>query len=759
MTMPARKQPSDLPLPGFAPPVEVEGVLEKILFHNESNGYTVLRLKPRGKSELLSAVGHMLPPQPGSGLRLTGQWTEHPRFGRQLQFSAYECLLPATSEGIRAYLSSGLIKGVGPKTAARIVEMFGDATFDVLDNKPDLLAEVKGLSAKTLESVRRSWAEHKSIRDLIMFLQPHDISTSYAVRIFKHYGPYSLEVVRDNPYRLAMDIHGIGFATADALAMKLGIDRDSPLRAEAAVLYALRQTNDDGHIYYPLTELVALAAENFQVEPALAEQAVFQLRDQERLVIEDLAAGQMLKPQLPLLPFECEDGPGADSRAVYLALHHHCESGISHYLQRILRSPKSVLFPNPEQDLEAGLAKSALELAEGQVEAVRAAITSKVLVITGGPGTGKTTIINTIIRVFQARKGRILLAAPTGRAAKRMAETSGMEAKTIHRLLEFSPGENGFARNEDNPLACGLLVIDEASMLDNMLMYHLLKAVPLGATVVFVGDVNQLPSVGPGNVLRDIISSGVVPVVELTEIFRQAAESAIVTNAHSINQGLMPQLRPLDGELSDFYFIRQEDPEKAADLIAELVTSHIPRRFRLDPVNDVQVLTPMHKGAAGATALNAKLQAALNRQEKRLVRGDRQFRLDDKVMQIRNNYDKDVFNGDIGRICHVDAEDKEVTVRYEDRNIIYAQDELDEIIPAYAISIHKSQGSEYPAVVMPILTQHYVLLQRNLLYTGVTRGKKLVVVVGSIKAMNMAVKNNSTRKRYTWLAQRLRAGE
>ncbi len=751
---------SDLPL--LRQNLEVEGALERILFHNESNGYTVLRVKPRHKADFFAAVGHMVPPQPGVGLRLTGQWVEHPRFGRQFHFTAYECLLPATAEGICSYLASGLIKGVRQKTAMRIVEMFGEATFEVLDNNPDLLGKVKGISAKTLESIKKSWAEHKSIRDLIMFLQPHDISTSYAVRIFKHYGPYALDVVQENPYRLAMDIHGIGFATADSLAMKLGIGPESPLRAEAAVLYALRQTSDEGHLYYPLNELTRLTAESFNVEPALAEAAIFSLQHQERLVIEDFATNNLCLPLFaaqaasPASPSSEDDGP--DSRGVYLSQHYHCESGISHYLQRILRSPKSVSLPRPEEALTEALEKSGLELAEGQVEAVRQSLRSKVLVITGGPGTGKTTIINTILKVFQGAKARILLAAPTGRAAKRMAESSGQEAKTIHRLLEYSPNEDGFARNEDNPLACGLLVVDEASMLDNTLMYHLLKAVPLGATVIFVGDVNQLPSVGPGNVLRDIISSGVVPVVELTEIFRQAAESSIVTNSHCINRGIMPQLRPLEGELSDFYFIRQEDPEKAADMIAELVSSHIPRRFKFHPVNDIQVLTPMHKGAAGATALNHKLQGVLNPKSEHLMRGEKQYRLDDKVMQIRNNYDKDVFNGDIGRICYLDAEEKELTVRFDDRNITYAFDELDEIVPAYAISIHKSQGSEYPAVVMPILTQHYVMLQRNLLYTGVTRGKKLVVVVGSIKALNMAVKNNSTVRRFTRLAQRLRAG-
>ncbi len=719
------------------PRVEISGTLDKILFCNPENGYTVLRLKPHNKADFITAVGILPPLQPGGGVKLCGDWVNHPRFGRQLQVQSCENLLPATAEGIIHYLGSGMIKGVRGGLARRIVSRFKEDTFRVLDEEPDRLLEVSGLGVKVVDSIKTAWDEHKSIRDLIMFLQPHGISTAYAVRIFRHYGGDSLSIVRENPYRLAMDIHGIGFLSADEAARKLGFERDSPLRAQAGILYMLKRTNDDGHVYYPLPDLVELTSQELDIDPSLAEEAVFVLQADGRVVVEELA-----------------DQDGLEHQAVYLSLYHHYESKISFYLQRLLRSPKTVRFEAPESALAEGLAKSPLELAGEQVEAVEASLTGKVLVVTGGPGTGKTTVINTIIKVFQTRKAKILLAAPTGRAAKRMSETSGLESKTIHRLLEYSPAEDGFARNEDNPLACGLLVVDEASMMDTMLMYHLLKAVPLGATLILVGDVNQLPSVGPGNVLRDVIASGVVPVVELVEIFRQAAESEIIINAHRINHGEMPETGQKEG-LSDFYFIRQEDPDKAADLIVDLVKNHIPRRFRLHPVDDIQVLTPMHKGSAGAQALNAKLQAALNGQTLKLQRGDRAFRLDDKVMQIRNNYEKDVFNGDIGRICHVNSEDRELTVRFEDKNVIYSSEELDEIVPAYAISIHKSQGSEYPAVVLPILTQHYVLLQRNLLYTAVTRGKKLVIIVGSPRALAMAVKNNQMRRRHTWLAQRL----
>jgi exodeoxyribonuclease V alpha subunit len=722
--------------------VEITGTLERVTFHNRENGYTVLRVKPHGKPQetmAVAAVGSMHDPQVGAALRLTGEWVEHPRFGRQFQFEHYDLLLPATTEGIRHYLGSGLIKGVRLGLAKRIVDHFGEDTFDILDTDPDRLAEVKGLPLKAIEAVKDGWSAHRSVRSLIMFLQPHGISTSYAVRIYRHYGPDALQVVRENPYRLAMDIRGIGFLSADAAAVKLGVPRDSPLRAEAGVLYTLKNLSDDGHVFFPLDELVQKSAEGLDIDSDLVEEAVRSLAKQERVVIEDLYDKHGLLRHT----------------GVYLARSHQCEAGIAHYLQRILHSPKSISFPDKQAAVNLGLSKTPVELGAEQIEAVRATLDNKALVITGGPGTGKTTVLNTIIKIFEERKSKILLAAPTGRAAKRMSESSGKEAKTIHRMLEYSPMEDSFGHNENNPLACGLLVIDEASMLDTMLMYHLVKAAPLGATLVFVGDVDQLPSVGAGNVLRDIMASGVVEVVELREIFRQAAESAIILNAHRINAGEMPLPRKDDDALADFYFIRQEDPEKCADCIVDLVCRHIPRRFRFNPVDDIQVLTPMHKGAAGAVALNAKLQAALNPRQTGLKHGDRQFRLDDKVMQIRNNYEKDVFNGDIGRVCYVNIEDKELTVRFEERNVLYFQDELDELAPAYAISVHKSQGSEYPAVVMPILTQHYVLLQRNLLYTGVTRGKRLVVIVGSPRAVGMAVHNDRTLNRYTWLGERL----
>lgn len=716
----------------------LRGTLERVVFHNADNGYSVLRVKVQGKSDPVTVVGVMVAPQPGIGMQAFGTWINDARFGRQFKMERFETLLPASLEGIRHYLGSGLIKGVGPRLAGRIVESFGTGTFQVLDEDPDQLSAIKGISPRLVSTIKTAWAEHKGIRELIMFLQPHGVSTSYAVRIFRHYGTDALAVVRENPYRLAMDIHGIGFLTADTVAMKLGFTHDSAIRAEAGLLYVLRRVTDEGNVFFPYDKLVHQTADELGVETALLEDALRSLVADERIVIDTLTA---------------DDGAPFDG--VYLSRYHHCESKIAFYLHRILHSPKSVRFTEPETMLEKVLGMLPIALAEEQIEAARSSLGGKIVVITGGPGTGKTTVINAIIKLFQTAKGKVLLAAPTGRAAKRMSETSGLESKTIHRLLEYSPKEDGFARNENNPLACGLLVVDEASMLDTLLMYHLLKAVPLGATLVLVGDVNQLPSVGPGNVLKDIIHSGVVEVVRLTEVFRQAAASEIIMNAHRINQGEVPPLMPPSQGLSDFYFIRQDDPEKCADMIVELVRDHIPRRFKFDPVDDIQVLTPMHKGSAGVAALNNRLQAALNVQTQKVQRGERQYRLDDKVMQLRNNYDKDVFNGDIGRICYVNSDDRELTVRYEDRNVLYSFEELDEISPAYAISVHKSQGSEYPAVVIPILTQHYMLLQRNLVYTAVTRGKRLVVLVGSVRALHMAVSNNKTHKRYTWLNKRL----
>lgn len=747
--------------------VEVCGTVERIIFHNEENGFTVLRLmpedntaksesgngerrspkaRPESQRDPVACVGHMTMPKAGARLRVRGRWINNPRFGRQIEFSDAEELLPATAEGIRLYLASGLIKGVGEEIAARIVDFFGADAIRILDEEPQKLLAVRGIGKKTLERICHSWAQHQGERSLLLFLQPHGITPALGIRIYKTYGEHALEIVRENPYRLAMDIRGIGFLTADAIAVKLGFAPDDQLRVQAAALYSLQKASEEGHVYLPQERLLADVAERVGAPPEAVLEALETLEQEQRLVREDFSHLETWKANT------AKDG---EQVGVYLGRFHHCESKTAYYLQRLLHSPKSVRLPDADALAARIAAQLPIELAPEQLAAVKAAARHKVLVITGGPGTGKTTIINAIIKLFETARARILLAAPTGRAAKRMTETSGREARTIHRLLEYSPREDGFAKNEDSPLACGLLVVDEASMMDCLLFYHLLKAVPLGATLVLVGDVHQLPSVGPGNVLGDIISSRAAPVAELTEIFRQSAESEIICNAHSINQGILPPLESSHERLSDFYFIRQSDPERAATLMVELVTQHIPRRFGLDAVNDVQLLTPMHKGAVGAGRMNALLQDALNPNGLEVRRGERIFRLQDKVMQIRNNYEKDIFNGDMGRITFLDPGARSLSVSFDGRVVPYDFDELDELVPAYAISIHKSQGSEYPCVVIPIMMQHYVLLQRNLVYTGVTRGKRLVILVGEPRALQMAVKNNKTQRRFTRLAERL----
>ncbi len=714
--------------------VEVDASVERIYFHNEVNGYTVMRIMPDDAKDAQTAVGFMINPQVGMQVHIVGSWVNNPRYGRQISMSTCEEKLPATTEGMRLFLASDLIKGIGTVAAGRIVETFGKDTMRIMDEEPERLLEIRGIGKKTLPRIIKSWMENRGPRELMVFLQPYGITASYAVRIYKHYGPMALEIIKNNPYVMAMDVRGIGFITADNAAQKLGFSKDSPLRAEAGLLYTLAKCNDDGHVYMPKDALLTLTSDSLEISYDLLDDAISSLEAEQRIVCESLNG---------------EEG-------IYLSRYYHYEEKISFYLKRILHSPKSVHFNGADNIVDEVIKSMPISMAPEQEEAVRTSTKSKIMVLTGGPGTGKTTIINAIIKVFQKAKAKILLAAPTGRAAKRMAEATNCEAKTIHRLLEFNPTEDGFARNENNPLACSLMVVDEASMMDTLLFYHLLKAAPLGVTILLVGDVHQLPSVGPGNVLKDIIASNAVPVVELTEIFRQSSESEIICNAHLINKGEVPYLESSRERLSDFYFISQNEPEKVAELIVDLVKNHIPRRFGLNPVDDIQVLTPMHKGAVGSGNLNALLQKALvpNR-EQQLQRGERLFCLDDKVMQIRNNYEKDVFNGDIGRIIIMDIKERTLTVRYDERNVPYDFDELDEVVPAYAISIHKSQGSEYPAVVIPLMTQHYVLLQRNLVYTGVTRGKQLVILVGEKRALNMAVKNNRTHKRFTRLCERL----
>ncbi len=725
-----------------AEPLSLTGELERVIFHNPDNGFCVLRLLLK-TGDSTSCVGILLEPRTGSRLRLLGHWANNPRFGRQFEFSSAEELLPASREGIRLYLSSGLIKGLGAELASRIVDYFGEKTLEILDSDPERLREVRGIGPKNLERIRASWAEHLGMRDLLLFVQPQGVSPSLAVRIYRVYGADSLSIVKENPYRLAMEIHGIGFQTADAMAAKLGFAQDHPLRIQAGCLYLLQKASDDGHVFLPQSRLRTLVCAQLACAEEVAQKAIDSLIESKRLIREAAFSSELLT-----------DAQDAEP-AIYLQRFHHCESKSAYYLTRLIHSPKSVHFAHAESLVLKLARELPIELAARQLDALRMAAEAKILLITGGPGTGKTTLINAIIRLFESARTRILLAAPTGRAAKRMAESSQREARTIHRLLEYSPKEDGFARNEDNPLSCGLLVVDEASMMDNLLFFHLLKAVPLGATLILVGDVNQLPSVGPGNVLGDLLHSGVIPIVELKDIFRQSAESEIICNAHLINKGELPRLESNRERLSDFYFIHKNDPEEAAELIVEMIKQHIPRKFGLNPIDDVQLLTPMHRGAVGSEQMNARLQAALNPNGLELRKGERAFRLNDKVMQIRNNYEKDIFNGDIGRISHIDLRERTLSVSFDERVLPYEFEELDELTMAYAISIHKAQGSEYPAVVIPLMMQHFMLLQRNLVYTGITRGKRLVILVGEQRALAMAVRNNKTHSRFTRLCQRI----
>ena len=721
---------------------DLQGQIERITYSNEENGYTVAKVKVYGRSDLVTVVGNLLSPTPGEVIHMKGEWVNNPKYGEQFKVVHYKSLVPASVSGIQKYLGSGLIKGIGPVMAKRIVKKFGEDTLEVIEHAIQKLTEVDGIGEKRIEMIENAWAAQKEIREVMVFLQSHGVSSGYAAKIFKQYRHQSIEVVKENPYRLAADIFGIGFITADNIAEKLGIAKNSELRAEAGILYVLNQLSDDGHVYYPYELLIDRCQEILGVDREIIIKALGTLSLDKRIVIEDLHQDSE----------ECRE----NNKAVYLARYHFSETSIANKIKTLISAPTLIRKIDADKAIEWVQKQIAITLAEKQKEAITSAIENKVMVITGGPGTGKTTIINSVIKIFSRIGVQILLAAPTGRAAKRMSEVTGHEAKTIHRMLKYSIKGGGFEKNDENPLDCDLLIVDEASMIDTILMHHLLKAIPREATFILVGDVNQLPSVGAGSILNDIINSQAVPVVALNEIFRQAQESLIIVNAHNINSGVMPVIKSSDGKLEDFYFIEKEDPEEVLKLIVELTTERIPKRFNFDPIDEIQILTPMHRGVVGASNLNTTLQQVLNPREDGITRGGRNFRISDKVMQIRNNYDKEVFNGDIGRIHNIDTESQEVTISFDGRTVAYDYPDLDEIVLAYAVSVHKSQGSEYPAVVIPLLTQHYMLLQRNLIYTGVTRGKKLVVIIGTKKALAIGVKNNKTEKRYTYLRYRLR---
>ena len=765
----------------------VSGSVERITYYNEENGYTVLRLAPdsrgmlpfkyaSGRDALITVVGNLPEVQPGEWLELGGRWTSHPKHGRQ--FNAEKCKqsLPATTEGIKRYLGSGLIRGVGKVMAGRIVDMFGEETLDVIEYQPERLTNVIGIGKKRIDGIAKAWEEQKAIKEVMIFLQSYGVSTGLATKIYKQYGDEALNIVRQTPYKMVVDIHGIGFKTADKIAQALGLAHDDPGRIEAGIAYTLNRMSQEGHVYVPQAELEPEAARILSLQEPQISYIIESLEGDElikREIIgeeasfkkegasfkEEEASYHYNSPQSDQGATQKETAlPETDKRmAVYLTPLYYSEVGVTNRVRRLVEHTTSRVRAGRAPGKAERLAPSTIKLSDEQRQAVFIALDNKVTVLTGGPGTGKTTTLRALLDELDARNKRYALASPTGRAAKRLSEATGREAKTIHRLLEFKPGE-GFARDEEYPLEADMVVIDETSMLDVVLANTLLKAIPIDSHVLFVGDVDQLPSVGAGDVLRDLIRSGVPAIVRLTQIFRQAQNSLIVRNAHRINQGQMPET-PKDA--TDFFLFVKEEPEELANLIVDLVKKRIPHRFQLDPFEDIQLLAPMYQGAAGVSNLNLLLQQGLNpagqkKGERRL--SGRTFRVGDKVMQTVNNYDKNVFNGDIGRITHVDTLQQLLTVNIEGAPIVYDFLEVDELVHAYAISVHKSQGSEYPCVVIPVVTQHYLMLQRNLLYTAITRAKKLVILAGTRKALAMAVKNNKVNQRHTALDWRLQRG-
>lgn len=699
-------------------------VVERITYQNPENGYSVLKVKVKGYNDLVTLVGNLLEVPVGSVLLCRGEWKVDKCYGSQFVAATWEETMPATVYGIEKYLGSGLVKGIGPRFARAIVQRFGTETIDIIETEIERLYEVPNIGRKRVAKIRESWEKQKDIKNVMLFLQGYGVSTAYAAKIYREYGKESIDKVRENPYRLADDIWGIGFKTADGIAAKMGYEKEDPRRCRSGILYTLGQLSDEGHVYAGEEQLVKTAG---------------QLLEAGETAIRDTLAGMLQAEDLIL-----------DKDAIYLPPFYHAECGTSRRLRDLAESTGRSLFDGLF-DPSSLTAETGIEYDEVQLAAIRQAVTSKVMVLTGGPGTGKTTTTQGIIAALKKAGLRVLLAAPTGRAAKRMSEATGMEAKTIHRLLEYNP-QDGYKRNDENPLEGDALIVDECSMIDILLMNNLLKAVPVGMRLVFVGDIDQLPSVGAGNVLRDIIDSQRIPVVRLVRIFRQAQKSRIVMNAHTINQGRFPDTS--NGRDTDFFFMREDDPERAAETIVRLVKERLPRAYRESP-DRIQVLTPMQRGVVGAANLNLLLQQALNPSGPSLGRGGYTYRQGDRVMQLRNNYAKEVFNGDLGYIREVDTEDRMLTVDFDGKKVEYDVTELDELTLAYATTIHKAQGSEYPIVVMPVLMTHFVMLQRNLIYTGITRAKKICVLIGAMKALAYAVRNVSVLKRNTSLRERL----
>ena len=744
---------------------KIRCVVERITYQNPENGYSVLKCRVKDHSDLVPVIGNMIDANVGSVLVCEGSWKVDPKYGRQFVAENWEETLPATVYGMEKYLGSGLIKGVGPKFAKKIVQKYGVDTFVVIEDNVELLIEIEGIGRKRVQMIAESWARQKEVKNIMLFLQEHQVSTSYAARIYKQYGNESISVIKENPYKLADDIWGIGFKTADQIAGKLGFGKESYVRLRSGLMYTLSELSNAGHVYAKKQQLIDKAAELLEASPETVVMTMDDMLRKEELILEKNITRT--------------DEEGNALQAIYLPPFYFAEIGVAGKLKKLAASPagdrlytrlmearKASGKDDLSVDIAAIQAKTGMEYDDIQAEAIREAATAKVMVLTGGPGTGKTTTTHGIISAYKAYGLKILLAAPTGRAAKRMTEATGLSAKTIHRLLECKPPE-GYQKNEENPLEGDVLIVDECSMIDIVLMNSLLKAIPPTMRLIMVGDIDQLPSVGAGNVLRDIIDSGAFPVVRLTRIFRQAQTSRIIMNAHRINEGRMPDIS--NGRNSDFFFMENEDAESVVPQIVRLVKDNLPKYYHVEP-SQIQVLTPMQRGVVGATNLNLSLQEALNPAEhdifmrgrgkvtvpkESLRRSGFAYRADDRVMQIKNNYDKEVFNGDIGRIESVNETDRILTVDFDGRSVEYDATELDELVHAYATTIHKAQGSEYPIVVMPILMNHYVMLQRNLIYTGITRAKKVLVMVGTKKALSYAVRNVTVTKRNTLLKERL----
>ncbi len=712
----------------------LEGTVERLTFADPASHYAVVRLNVKGRRQPATVVGPLAAVKEGEQLHLKGRYEVHPKWGEQFRVVWWYAVLPATVAGIEKYLASGLIKGIGPELAQRLVAHFGPETLTIIDNHPERLAEVSGIGPKKMKQIRRDWQTHKAAREVLVALQGLGVGVSMAAKIYQQYGDQAVEVVTTNPYQLALDIHGLGFLTADRLAGRLNLDPETPARLAAGLLHILDTMGGEGHVYVPEDLLLSRTEELLQVPRPPVAGAMEALAREGRVVLPELSSG----------------------RAVYKRPAWVAETGVAQSLGRLITAPGSHPPLHLEDLIKQVQQQRGLMLADEQAAAVAAALKEKVLIITGGPGTGKTTIVSCILDLYQGLGARVMLMAPTGRAAKRLSETTGMTATTIHRALEFSPQTGGFRRSPADPLKAEVVGGDETSMVDTYLMYPLLRAIPPAARLILVGDAHQLPAVGPGNILKDLMDSGVVRVVRLTQIYRQAKESLIVINAHRINQGANPVL-PKDFGQGDFVFLELEDPEAIKARLLDLVAEEIPRRFGLDPLRDLQVITPMHRGAVGIQTLNLELQERLNPASPRWSWGGRVYRHGDKVMQLRNNYYKEIFNGDIGQVCGFLSATSQLQVDFDGRVLTYDPSEREELTLAYAVTVHKAQGSEFPAVILVLTTHHFMMLQRNLLYTALTRGRRLVVILGTKRALGMAIRNDRPIRRFTNLAQTLKA--